>query len=176
MDRYYQCVQRDIEEAKQYYPYIHVIMLPTVEPTVIKLRVTAVSSRVLSILHATEDDFLNDYSRELSIIVPYDYQTQGCEVWGGRWINRHSIPMEDQHFHENDGTLLRFCVGVPSSFALMHNVILENIRTADNMLSAYEAYLTGKTTKIELIAYSHGEKGKVEYEQDKKRYKSPKQQ
>jgi len=53
----------------------------------------------------------------------------------------------------------------------MENVILENIRTAEKMLMAYELYQTGETKSLELNAYSHGTKGINEYAKDKKRYK-----
>ena len=65
-----------------------------------------------------------------------------------------------------------FCVGVPQSFIYLKNVILENVRTAESMMIAYESYQRGITNKVDLIAYSHGEEGKNEYSRNRKRYRT----
>ena len=66
------------------------------------------------------------------------------------------------------------CVGLPESFPLMKNVILENVKTAENMLIAYERVMTGVSNTLELIAYSHGEHGSKEFQHNKLRYTSRK--
>ena len=111
-------------------------------------------------------------SKAKEIIVPFDYKKAGCKVYGGKWIDTKLVKEEYQHFNgkRKDGCYL-FCVGVPESFLKMENVILENIRTAEKMLIAYELYQTGETRSLELNAYSHGTKGINEYAKDKKRYK-----
>ena len=79
----------------------------------------------------------------------------------------------DQHFYDiNSHGKYQFCVGVPESFIYMKNVILENVRTADKMLVAYELFQTGQTNKLELLAYSHGDKGQKEYKNERKKYKT----
>ncbi len=62
------------------------------------------------------------------------------------------------------------CVGVPASFPRMKNVLLENVRTADNMLVAYKNAMINDSDTIELKAYSHGDKGEEEFITDKRRF------
>lgn len=73
--------------------------------------------------------------------------------------------------YANNGKYL-FCVGVPQSFIHLKNVLLENVRTAESMMIAYESYQRGITKKVNLIAYSHGEKGKNEYNRNRKQYRT----
>jgi hypothetical protein len=58
----------------------------------------------------------------------------------------------------------------PESFPLMKNVILENIRTAENMLIAYERVMAGESETLDLIAYSHGDKGREQFKKNRKKY------
>ena len=58
------------------------------------------------------------------------------------------------------------------SFIYMQNVIIENVRTAENMLIAYEQFQKGFAEIVKLKAYSHGEKGKDEYRRDRKRFRT----
>ena len=165
-------VFKDIQEAKETYPFIKATLLPTVNPMPIQLKVIAVNISLLERTHAKCEDFVGAYSRELEIVVPFDYKQTGCEVYGGKWIDTKVLKEEYRHFYKKrkDGCYL-FCVGVPESFPQMENVILENIRTAEKMLIAYELYQIGENRKFELNAYSHGRKGINEYIKDKKRYK-----
>lgn len=112
------------------------------------------------------------------IVVPLDYKSNGCQVYGGKWIDTKSLDEKDNHFfHGKDSRLLltdhglKFCVGTPESFHEMKNVILEAVKTADNMLVAYRKLQTGESSSLELKAYSHGDKGREEYMHDRKRYK-----
>lgn len=143
-EMYYDAVMADVKELRQYYPFSKRILIPSVEPGPIELDVIAVDA---------------------------DYQEKGCLVYGGKWIDYSSIPSSQKHFNGRlaDGTLL-FCVGVPQSFAKLSNVILENVKTADNMLTAYQLLQTGQTKTLNLISYKHGAKGCNEYDKDKKRY------
>ena len=82
---------------------------------------------------------------------------------------------KDLHFYDDKlpnphGYLM--CVGLTESFPLMKNVILENVKTAENMLIAYERVMTGVSSKLELIAYSHGDAGKKQFRRNKARYTS----
>ena len=162
----------DIRQTRETYPFIEATLLPTVNPVPIRLKVVAVNIFLLKRTRAKCVDFIGPFSRELEIIVPFDYKKTGCEVYGGKWIDTKLVKEEYQHFYgrRKDGCYL-FCVGVPESFSQMENVILENIRTAEKMLIAYELYQTGETKTLELNAYSHGTKGINEYNKDKKRYK-----
>ena len=169
---YFKNAFEDIHRTKEIYPFIEVISPPTVVPVPIQLKVVAVKAEFFEKIHAEREDFTGPFSRELEIIIPFDYRETGCKVYGGKWIDTKLVKTEYQHFNDKrkDGAYL-FCVGVPESFPQMENAILENIRTAENMLVAYEMYQTGKTKTLELKAYSHGNKGIDEYRKDRKKYK-----
>ena len=53
----------------------------------------------------------------------------------------------------------------------MDNVILENIRTAEHLLIAYENYLCGNTKTVVVEEYSHGDQGIKEYAKEQNKYK-----
>ena len=169
---YFDNAFKDIHMAKRIYPFIEVILPPTALPVPIQLKVVAVDAKFLEMTHAEREDFIGPFSRELEIIIPFDYREVGCKVYGGKWIDTKHVKEQDQHFNDKreDGSYL-FCVGVPESFLHMENVILENIRTAEKMLIAYELYHMGQTKTLELKVYSHGNKGIDEYRKDRKKYK-----
>ena len=121
---------------------------------------------------ADEEDFLEEYSKELQILIPWDYKKQGCKVYGGAWLQEELIQEVDRHFYEKGKNGMReFCVGVNRSFQTLKNVILENVKTAENMLIAYEHVQRGITPRAKLIGYAHGYKGERDYERDRKKYK-----
>lgn len=92
-------------------------------------------------------------------------------MYGGKWVDFKSIPHKDLHFYSDKmKTGYRMCVGTPESFSLMNNVILENVRTAENMLIAYECYMNGDSKNLNLIAYNHGEIGRKQFKQSKTKY------
>ena len=146
-----------------------------------EIRVIAANKDLVDAVYGTESDFLGKYTKELHLIIPPDYRDKGCIVFGAGWVNVEKLINEDIHFfHDDKGKLIRtthglqLCVGTPESFRLMKNVILENVRTADNMLVAYERVMTGVSDKLEMIAYAHGDKGKTQFRQNRKRYISRK--
>lgn len=168
---YYDHVLVNIRELKTVYPFVKFSILPTRQPEPIHIQVIAANKSLIQVTHSDIQDFLGTFSKELEIIVPFDYEVNGCIVYGGRWINSSKLPSNYLHFHKRleDGRY-SFCVGVPDSFRKMKNVILENVRTADHMLSAYEFFQSGQTQSLELISYSHGDRGINEYRQKIKRY------
>lgn len=170
---YYADVRQDIEGLKTVYPFVQVFLPPTTQPQLVQLTVVAVDNDVVHETFATKDDFLGEYSKRVFVTIPRDYKLKGCNIYGGKWINTKVIPSRFHHFNgqRQDGERL-LCVGVPDSFKEMRNVLLENIKTADRMLTAYELFQTGKTNRLELIAYSHGEKGINEYRKQKKKYQT----
>lgn len=172
---YYKSVISDVSELKELYPFTKMILLPTTSKSPIELEVTAVRAEIICQTGAIEADFLGEFSRQLHLIIPYNYREKGCIVYGGKWIDLKNIPGKYQHFNgvRQDGSLI-FCVGVPESFVQLKNVILECIKTADNMLTAYEKYQCGRSNSLELISYSHGEKGINEYKREKNKYKTKK--
>jgi hypothetical protein len=171
--KYLEDVKKDFEQLKEEYPFSIISIAPTVEITPVVINIIAANRSLIDTMLASPEDFQGDYSRQLRIIVPFDYKEQGCHVFGGKWIDKNLVNSKDMHFHEKmDNGLYRFCVGIPESFPRLQNVILENIRTAENMLIAYEQLQKGLTKTIKLKAYSHGEKGKDEYRRDRKRYRT----
>lgn len=120
-----------------------------------------------------KEDFLGDYSKGLVVKVPLDYRSMGCEVYGASWIRVSELAKDDRHFHDDCRLTelgYRLCVGVPESFPLMDNVLLECVRTADNMLVAYERVMRGEAERVELASYSHGLAGIKEYRRDGNKY------
>lgn len=122
---------------------------------------------------AVETDFTDEYSRELHIEIPVNYRENGCKVYGAGWIDPKKFENKDIHFYSRarlqpDG--FELCVGTPESFPMMKNVILENVKTAENMLIAYERVMTGASDHLDLIAYAHGENGRKQFQQNKTRY------
>lgn len=169
---YYQKAQKDIMELKREYPFTKVVIIPSVKPGPIVLNVVAANARLINECNAKENDFKGEYSRELKIVMPYDYNRNGCKIYGASWLDLKKIPKRDHHFNGKENDKYLFCVGVPQSFVHLKNVLLENVRTAENMMIAYECYQRGITKKVELIAYSHGEEGKNEYKRNRKRYRT----
>ena len=175
--KYYKDVKQDFEMLRHEYPYSTMYMPPTVKPQTITIRVVAVHADIIGLSKAEEEDFLGEYSKELLLIVPFDYKETGCRVYGGAWIQEKKIHKADRHFYEKTRNGMReFCVGVRASFQILDNVILENVKTAENMLIAYEQVQRGVTTRSKLIGYAHGEKGERDYENDRKKYKPTRKQ
>lgn len=170
---YYNNVFSDYLKLKKLYPFSKLFILPTIIPYEAKIIVVAVEKDLIDAVHAVPEDFTEDYSKLIEVVVPYNYRQSGCNVYGGKWIDLDKLKLEEQHYNERlkDGRL-KLCIGVPVSFAEMENVILECVRTADNYLVAYEKYQKGQSKTLELISYSHGSAGIKQYEKDKKRYRT----
>lgn len=168
-EMYYKSILNDYEEMKNVYPYSYLTILPSVEARTATIKVIAVDRNIINLTSATEEDCTSDYSRELWVSIPENYNSVGCDIYGGKWIDIDKIPQSEQHvyeFDENRG--YKFCVGVPDSFGDMKNVILENVRTADHILTAYADYISGRTNRIVLKQFSHGKRGIDEYKKSKK--------
>lgn len=170
---YYDNVVHDIEQLKQEYPFLEYHIYPTVVPSEVTIDVIAASKELIEQTCADRNDFLGVYSRLLKVIVPFDYGKDGCTVYGGSWIEPDRIPDKDLHLYKpitENG--YKLCVGVPESFSKFDNVILENVKTAECILIAYERFLRGWDKKVNLLAYSHGNKGENEYARDRRKYRT----
>ena len=170
---YYENVRHDFAEMILYYPFSSLYIPPTARPSKASVRVVAVHKDLIEDTGAVEADFLGEYSKELYVIIPFDYKTKGCKVYGAKWLDRNRLKDRDIHFYMGEYQKdygYEFCLGVPDSFRNMRNVLLENIKTADMMLIAYKDVMSGKTKKLELKAYAHGALGEKEYLHDRKRY------
>ena len=157
---------------KKYYPFSSLIIRPTSTQELAEIQVIAANKKLIELVCGKKEDFVGDYSKELHIIVPINYQKEGCEVYGAKWFDKTKVKSKHIHMFQNNSEKYGFqlCVGVPQSFSLMNNVILENVKTADNMLIAYERIMAGMSKQFDMIAYSHGEKGKKEFEKNKSKY------
>lgn len=173
---YYNSVRADFHGLKARYPFCSLTILPTAKPSLAEIRVVAVCKELIDAVYGVESDFIGEYSRELHLYVPTNYQETGCTVYGAGWVKTDKLANEDVHFFHEDWMLIRtqyglkMCVGTPESFSMMKNVILENVRTAENMLIAYERVMRGDSNRVELIAYAHGDEGRNQFKQNRKRY------
>lgn len=172
--QYYKDVLSDFAEVKEEYPFCYLTIPPTVEPQRAEICVVAANCRLIAECYAVKEDFIGDYSKKLRLSIPADYKDKGCKVYGGAWIDSNKIPEAHRHFYPARGLYksygYEFCVGVPDSFKTLKNVILENIRTAEHLLIAYENYLCGNTDSIVIEGYSHGDRGILEYGKNKEKY------
>ena len=160
------------------YPFSYITILPTVTPSLATIRVVAVTASLISETYSIESDYLGEYTKELHIDVPVNYREAGCIVYAGKWIDLNKCRYEDIHIQQHKGHYIRtrygysLCVGTPESFSFMGNVILENVRTADNMLVAYERIMRGETDRLDLNAYAHGDAGRMRFNNNQKKYTS----
>ena len=158
------------------YPFSYLTILPTVTPSLATIRVIAVTASLISETYSIESDYLGEYTKELHVDVPVNYREVGCTVYAGKWIDLNKCRYEDIHIQQSKGHYIRnhygysLCVGTPESFSFMGNVILENVRTADNMLVAYERIMRGEADRLELNAYAHGDVGRMQFNNNRKKY------
>lgn len=168
-------INSELEIVKSEYPFIKEIPTNIASTSYLRtFRVIAVHSRVISDEMGFEEDYINEYSKEIFLIIPKDYKVNGCIIYGAKWLNLKDIPDNDLHIYKNkdNNGYHKLCVGVDGSFINLRYPILESIRTSDKILTAYKLYLEGVTSKVILFAYSHGEKGKKEYGRDKGKYRT----
>ncbi len=136
----------------------------------------AANKALVDAVKGVETDFLGDYSKELHLVVQVGYQKRGCYVYGAKWLDLTKLESQYVHLiHDKNDPLTKYygwklCVGTPESFGMLRNVILENVKTADNMLVAYERIMRGETKKLDLIAYAHGEAGRKEFKKNQNKY------
>ena len=114
-------------ELIEEYPFTNSVITPSAIPEPIILNVVAVNIGLIGECNAQENDFKGEYSKELKIIIPYDYTRNGCKIYGASWIDLEKIPQKDYHFIGKENGKYLFCVGVPQSFILLNNVLLENV-------------------------------------------------
>lgn len=171
--KYYKAVLSDYRELKERYPFSYLSIFPTIKPEPAVIRVVAANKDLIEMTSAVEPDFTGDYSRELRIVVPVDYREKGCKVYGAKWVDPEIFDDEEIHFYCREQLLhhgYELCVGTPESFPLMKNVILENVKTAENMLIAYERVMTGDSDRLQLLAYAHDYKGRKQFMKNKNKY------
>ena len=175
---YYEKVFRDYTELKTSYPFSYLLIPPTVKPSIASVKVIAVNKRIIDMVEGQPEDFTGEYSKEIHIELPINYWTIGCNVYGCKWIDKSKFRTKDIHLFQMGTKQIQgkygyqMCVGMPESFKSMNNVLLEAVKTADNILVAYERVQYGVSNQVILNAYSHGNAGKEEYRNDRRRYVS----
>lgn len=171
---YYRSVLADYSGLKDEYPFSHLFIPPTSKPGFASISVIAVNNTIIKAVEGGPKDFLGEYSKLIYLEIPLDYQQRGCKVFGCGWVDCRRLRKEDLHFFKSKGNKFGYqmCVGVPESFSSMKNVLLEVVKTADNMLVAYERVQRDPSKRLILNAYAHGDVGREAYQKDKKRYVS----
>lgn len=102
--------------------------------------------------------------------IPGNYREVGCQVIDVNKLIKWEL-LSPNHRHINniniDNKLYDcLCTHLIEEVPEMENPILENLKTADVVFKEYKRFcLTGK---FELKEYSHGKKGRLEYEEQKK--------
>ena len=178
--KYSRDVQNDFTELKGTYPFSTLTFPLCCRPECALIRVGAVNKILVDAVNGVETDFLGEYSKELYLKVPVDYKENGCYVYGARWLDITKLNFQDIHLvreksiTENTIWGYKLCVGTPESFAWMQNVILENVRTAEQMLIGYEHIMRGETKSLDIIAYDHGDAGRKQFKKNKHRFISKK--
>lgn len=170
---YFKNVLSDFRELKEQYPFSYLTLFPTIEPEPAVIRVVAANKDLIEMARAVESDFIKAYSKELRVVIPQNYRETGCKVYGGNWINPRLFKDRDIHFNDQEQLQAygyELCVGTPESHSLMKNVILENVKTAENMLIAYERVMTGTSEQLQLVSYSHGKEGREQFLSNKHKY------
>ena len=167
-EEYYRKVFKDITEVKKEYPFMKILFVPTNRPTLLGLEVIAVNRNIISKTFSKSEDFLSEFSKKVYLVIPLNYTKKGCTVYGGGWINSKLVSNKSRHFYDRTSfNEYELCVGVPNEFLNNKNVILENIKTTENMLVEYEKIMKGDATEFEGLAYSHGEEGINEFRRKK---------
>lgn len=173
---YYSKVIHDFTELKAVYPFSYLIIPPTMKPSIASIRALAVNRVIVDAVEGCLEDFTGEYSKEIYMDIPLNYWITGCGVYGCKWFDEKKFKPKDIHLFYSGNQLVenkygyKMCVGVSDSFGHMNNVILEAIKTADNILVAYERVQSGLSDSVILNAYSHGLAGENEYLNDKTRY------
>lgn len=152
------------------YKYFRIILLPTLRPTLIGCEIIAVNNTIINSTHATKFDLTNEFSKEVWIVIPTKYKTNGCDVYGGEWIDETKIDNDSKHFYKlEDFSFYKFCVGIDEEMAKSKNIVLENIKTIENVLVEYEKMMVGLCKSYEGLHYSHGLEGIYEYRRKNKK-------
>lgn len=131
-----------------------------------------------------DDVVTEERSKRILLLVDNDYVRKGATPYALEgWSGLDMIDSSDRHFYdtqkprEDCPPLMEFwergakeiCPCVPMAVLEMENPLLENVRTVDHLLSAYEQFLKGNTSRVVLREYSHNEEGEREYARERKR-------
>lgn len=171
-EEYKNDVLKDYEELIKIYPLFSFFRPPLSYNHYYCLKGYLIDKKEIDDLNIT-NEHLPEYDKKVYVVIPPNYKDVGCYVYDRFSFDVNIIPEEDRHMYDDDSIkgYSCLCVGVPNSFKQMKNVILEAIKTSSNIVKAYMSYINKLSDKIELLAYSHGDKGKKEYESNKEKYR-----
>lgn len=170
-NEYLKNVSKDIARLKDYYPFIYEVIIPVNNSLINKVyEVYLIDKNMIDDLSLTENYIINKLNnRKVLLIIPTDYKNNGAKIILDKNLKIDRIP--DKHVHINgyyrDG--YEFCAGVPQSMINLNNVLLENCRTAENYIVQVNSYLNNEANEINMIEYSHGDRGREEYDREKRR-------
>lgn len=176
-------IEDDYKELTCYYPFSSIVFFDNNAKYAACIKTVAASIELINAINGKEEDFTREYSKTIYVFVPWDYYTSGCQVYGCGWIDFSIVLNDDKHFYVDyvtsvcnkrvEQTFLltpfgyRMCVGTPESFVLLKNVVLENVKTADNMLVGYERMMRGICRRLNVRSYRHGNLGRKEFAQER---------
>ena len=166
-------VEKDVAELKKIYPFIFEIVIPISKSLINRIyEVYLIEKNVIDGFSLTRGYAVNKLqNRKVLLIIPIDYKRRGAKIIFNKVFSINDIPQHHVHFNAYYKDGYEFCAGVPESMINLKNVLLENCRTAENYLVQVNSYLNNETNKINMIEYSHGDKGRKEYEREKYRRK-----
>lgn len=174
-------IQSDFDELSRFYPFSSIVFFNVNSRYLACITAVAASVELINAINGREEDFTGNYSRTVFLFVPVDYKECGCHVYGCGWIDFDYIADKDKHFYLDSINIrrgkkvetiykylptpfgYRMCVGVPESFSRLKNVLLECLKTADNLLTAYERIMRGISRTLAVSSYSHGNLGRREF-------------
>ena len=184
-------IRRDFKEAIRYYPFSQMIL---VTPYEIHFEVYAINKEEIEQLGLKKSMIAEEeFNKRLVLVVDNDYREFGPTVYSmEKWKGLDAIPEESKHFYDFkiirleggefvlnrpgfvEGRGYQTCTSVSKANRDMENPLLENIKSADNLLKSYELFLRGINKEIVLRQYKHGDEGVKEYERERRQSRKSK--
>lgn len=178
-------IRHDFKEAIQYYPFSQMVLVTSDE---IHFEVYAINKEEIEQLGLKKSRIANDeFSKRLFLVVDNNYRESGPTVYSmEKWKGLERIPEESKHFYDFkylrlegnevvckmpyfiEGRGYQTCTSVAKANKDMNNPLLENIKSAENLLKSYELFLRGINKEIVLRQYEHGDEGVKQYERERK--------
>ena len=178
-------IKRDFRELIQYYPFSQLAFVSDKE---IHFEVYAINKKEIKQFKLSKSIVENEkFSKRIYLVVNSDYCYEGPAVYSmEKWPQLDKIPYENKHFynfknyfykngflydyypHFRKGRGFLTCTSVSKANKAMHNPLLENVKSAEMMLTSYELFLKGINDTIVLRQYKHGDEGVRQYDDEKR--------
>ena len=166
IDEYNNHILVHIRKTIEYFPLIKVYsIIPLYDYPLFTLSGIAIPETYFKRYALNYDDisFNTDKMLKVFVEVPLNYLDVGCKVYdSSKVIDWDKIPHQHRHYNGSSHYGNELCTHLPEESRDMENPILENIKTAYSLFLESENYLS--TGNWRLKEYSHGDKGKKEYE------------